>query len=225
MSTPTRFFPSPMLYSRASLADQAERQQNFGIQRPRSPRNTTTIRESLFTSTWPPRTSNGGLSMLSPGRESARLTARIRPSCLVFTLGLTLISSTAGLAAAEEKAEPRYHVVYPGQTLGMIAKRHNVTLEALRAANQLRIGESIKPRQRLVIPGRDNPRAKPGTGRDPSEKPASSKGRQREVRPALPALGPKRNGAMRENLGSGATSRWSALRGASGARCSERTES
>jgi uncharacterized protein YcbK (DUF882 family) len=55
------------------------------------------------------------------------------------------------------------HVVYGGQTLGKIARRYNVTVEALRHANGLRYGSRIHPGQRLVIP----------TGNDEASLPAS----------------------------------------------------
>ena len=99
-----------------------------------------------------------GLTSPLPAVRSERNLRRSGPRFgLVLMLGLALIGSVSDRAAAARKVEPRSHVVYPGQTLGMIAKRYNVTLEALRAANQLRIGERIKPRQRLVIPGPDDP--------------------------------------------------------------------
>jgi uncharacterized protein YcbK (DUF882 family) len=53
-------------------------------------------------------------------------------------------------------AKPRTHRVYAGQTLGMIAKRYNVSVEALRNANGLRVGRPIQPKQELIIPDRDD---------------------------------------------------------------------
>ena len=64
---------------------------------------------------------------------------------------------TAALAVSSgSQAKPRTHRVYAGQTLGMIAKRYNVTVEALRNANGLRVGRPIKPKQELIIPDRDD---------------------------------------------------------------------
>src|SRR5688572_24787709 len=53
-------------------------------------------------------------------------------------------------------AKPRTHRVYAGQTLGMIAKRYNVSVQALRNANGLRVGRPIQPKQELIIPDRDD---------------------------------------------------------------------
>jgi uncharacterized protein YcbK (DUF882 family) len=55
------------------------------------------------------------------------------------------------------------HVVGKGQTLGRIAKRYRVTVDALREANGLRPGERIHPGLSLVIPGHDGP----GSGTKP----------------------------------------------------------
>src|SRR6185503_18310096 len=60
--------------------------------------------------------------------------------------------ATAGVA----QAKPRTHRVYAGQTLGMIAKRYNVSVQALRNANGLRMGRPIQPKQELIIPDRDD---------------------------------------------------------------------
>jgi uncharacterized protein YcbK (DUF882 family) len=53
-------------------------------------------------------------------------------------------------------AKPRTHRVYAGQTLGMIAKRYNVSVDALRNANGLRVGRPIQPKQELIIPDRED---------------------------------------------------------------------
>jgi murein DD-endopeptidase MepM/ murein hydrolase activator NlpD len=45
------------------------------------------------------------------------------------------------------------HVVRPGETLWTISRSHGVTVERLRAANQLPAGGSIRVGQRLAIPG------------------------------------------------------------------------
>jgi LysM repeat protein len=62
-----------------------------------------------------------------------------------------LLFSTSALAAGPERAKT--HVVYAGQRLGSIAKRYNVTIDALCTANGIRERDPIKPGQRLVIPG------------------------------------------------------------------------
>ena len=53
-------------------------------------------------------------------------------------------------------AKPRTHRVYAGQTLGMIAKRYNISVQALRNANGLRVGRPIQPKQELIIPERED---------------------------------------------------------------------
>jgi LysM repeat protein len=64
--------------------------------------------------------------------------------------------ATAPAAAsgnAKKKAEkPVVHTVYEGQTLGMIAKRYNVSIEAICEANGIRRGAPIRPKQKLAIP-------------------------------------------------------------------------
>ncbi len=47
----------------------------------------------------------------------------------------------------------RTYVVQPGDSLGLIAEAHNVTLEALQAANYLPSADNIFVGQELVIPG------------------------------------------------------------------------
>lgn len=53
--------------------------------------------------------------------------------------------------------EPYVHVVYPGQRLGSIAKRYNVSIDALCAANGISRRDPIRPGQKLVIPGKSAP--------------------------------------------------------------------
>ncbi|HEU5073557.1 MAG TPA: LysM peptidoglycan-binding domain-containing protein [Polyangiaceae bacterium] len=59
--------------------------------------------------------------------------------------------STTSSALADE---PYVHVVYPGQRLGSIAKRYNVSIDALCAANGITRRDPIRPGQKLVIPGK-----------------------------------------------------------------------
>jgi LysM repeat protein len=68
---------------------------------------------------------------------------------------LALIGALALLSGAAFGAGPERsttHVVYAGQRLGSIAKRYNVTIDALCAANGIREKDPIKPGQRLIIP-------------------------------------------------------------------------
>lgn len=53
-----------------------------------------------------------------------------------------------------------HHTVYPGQTLGMIAKRYNVSVEELCSVNSISRRTPIKPGQKLLLPGA-SPGAKP----------------------------------------------------------------
>src|SRR5688572_30541270 len=63
----------------------------------------------------------------------------------------------AGSVATQATAladEPYVHVVYQGQRLGSIAKRYNVSIDALCAANGISRRDPIRPGQKLVIPGK-----------------------------------------------------------------------
>jgi uncharacterized protein YcbK (DUF882 family) len=65
---------------------------------------------------------------------------------LISALSAALLSlATPGLAETT-------HVVAAGQTLGRIAKRYRVSVEDLRAANDLKPGQAIHPGLELVIP-------------------------------------------------------------------------
>ncbi|MBN2194946.1 MAG: LysM peptidoglycan-binding domain-containing protein [Polyangiaceae bacterium] len=79
-----------------------------------------------------------------------------KPWQLLFVAALGLAASltwsTSGTAA-----EPTVHVVYEGQRLGSIAKRYNVSIDALCNANGIRPTDPIRPGQRLYIPGKDDP--------------------------------------------------------------------
>ncbi|MEZ4221755.1 MAG: DUF882 domain-containing protein [Polyangiaceae bacterium] len=72
----------------------------------------------------------------------------------VLLLGLTALIAAPSALAAPKKIKT--HTVYPGQTLGMIAKRYNVPIEALCGANGIKRKSPIQPKQRLVIPGPDD---------------------------------------------------------------------
>jgi LysM repeat protein len=61
-------------------------------------------------------------------------------------------------AAARESGEPqRFHVVYAGQRLNTIARRYQVSVEAIRNANGLSKNARLKPGEKLTIPGLDDP--------------------------------------------------------------------
>lgn len=62
-------------------------------------------------------------------------------------------SSDTVLASASEPARPSTHRVYAGQRLESIARRYQVSIEALCDANRIRRHDKLKPGQVLVIPG------------------------------------------------------------------------
>jgi|GEM_PF-251750 len=72
---------------------------------------------------------------------------------LALLLALPLALPWSGASTAH--AKPKVHTVYAGQRLGSIAKRYNVTVEALCAANGLDRKDSIKPGQKLIVPDAD----------------------------------------------------------------------
>lgn len=57
------------------------------------------------------------------------------------------------LASTREPARPSTHKVYPGQRLETIAKRYQVSIEALCEANRIHRHDKLKPGQLLLIPG------------------------------------------------------------------------
>lgn len=50
--------------------------------------------------------------------------------------------------------DPKVHRVYPGQTLGMIARRYHVSIAAISHANGMSRSDTIRPGDDLVIPAR-----------------------------------------------------------------------
>jgi uncharacterized protein YcbK (DUF882 family) len=72
-----------------------------------------------------------------------------------------LLALCITLAPVYARAAEIVHVVGKGQTLGRIAKRYRVSVEALREANGLRAGEHIHPGLSLVIPGKTKDGAAP----------------------------------------------------------------
>ena len=68
-----------------------------------------------------------------------------------------LLLALAALGPRSAYADgPRIHEVYRGQRLGSIAKRYNVSVEAIVHANRLDKPSMIRPGLRLVIPDRDD---------------------------------------------------------------------
>jgi LysM repeat protein/predicted esterase len=69
--------------------------------------------------------------------------------------GLLLAAALAG-ATAQAAGAPQTHTVADGHTLGKIAKRYNISIEALCNANGISRRDAIKPGQKLIIPDRDD---------------------------------------------------------------------
>lgn len=82
--------------------------------------------------------------------------SRLTPA-LATALSLVLVAPLAAgrPGASVTTGSPRVHVVYPGQTLAMIAKRYNISLDSLCQANGISRRSPIRPKQRLVIPSKD----------------------------------------------------------------------
>jgi uncharacterized protein YcbK (DUF882 family) len=80
-----------------------------------------------------------------------------RSFAIAVLAALALAHGGATSWARPGAPKPRSHRVYPGQHLGMIAKRYNISVEALERANDLEPGERLKPGQKLYIPPRDDP--------------------------------------------------------------------
>jgi uncharacterized protein YcbK (DUF882 family) len=73
-----------------------------------------------------------------------------------FGIPLALAALVPALVLADPLRDPGY-VVKNGDTLGAIAKKHNVSVEALCAANKLDRHDSIKVGQTLAIPPPERP--------------------------------------------------------------------
>ena len=76
--------------------------------------------------------------------------ARPRMLALLLAAALPLVSPRSA-----ESAE-RTHTVYAGQRLGSIAKRYNVSIEAICTANGISRSDPIRPGQVLIIPDRND---------------------------------------------------------------------
>jgi LysM repeat protein len=81
-------------------------------------------------------------------------------------------------------AQSRVHVVESGQRLESIAKRYNVSIEALCEANGISRRAPIKPRQRLTIP--DPKGSSKAPGRSPSAGAAPSQPTRKPTEQAFP---------------------------------------
>lgn len=75
--------------------------------------------------------------------------------------GLFLVAALMAplMVTRSSHAKPKVHVVYQGQRLGSIAKRYNVSIDELCRANGITRTSTIRPGQKLIVPGTDD-----GTG-------------------------------------------------------------
>lgn len=113
-----------------------------------------------------------------------------RPGPQRTLLALLAASSCAFVLALGAVAVGKTHTVYEGQRLGSIAKRYNVTVEELCAANGLDPKKPIKPGQKLVIPEHgkkvepsDEHDAKPGVDKAQSKDKAKTKENEKPEAP------------------------------------------
>ena len=72
----------------------------------------------------------------------------------VFILICGLVFTAASPSWAEGRGRVHVHTVYSGQRLASIAKRYNVTVDAIAHANNLSQKRLIRPGQKLIIPSR-----------------------------------------------------------------------
>ena len=93
------------------------------------------------------RTAFLNISPFKSGRLGHQLSIALGALLLLFTLGLFL--------GASAEAKTSTHTVYAGQRLGSIAKRYNISVEALCRANGITQKSVIHPGQKLIIPGAD----------------------------------------------------------------------
>ncbi|OHD16316.1 MAG: hypothetical protein A2087_03880 [Spirochaetes bacterium GWD1_61_31] len=90
-----------------------------------------------------------GANLLIPGSTAV---APAMPATVVPTSAGSSGTAATPVTAPAVAASPRSYVVQRGDTLYAIARSYNVSLESLRAANNLS-NNTIQPSQRLTIPG------------------------------------------------------------------------
>ncbi len=82
----------------------------------------------------------------------------LRVRLATAALFTVLAAAPAARPAGVDDEGRQTHTVASGQTLGKIARRYHVSVEALCRVNHLRYGAPIKPGQTLVVPdGEDDP--------------------------------------------------------------------
>lgn len=131
-----------------------------------------------------PTSARGPLSIsLGPGWRlsggASRLAGMswVSPPLVAFVLLVGSITHAAG-------DRPTVHTVYPGQRLGSIAKRYQVSVEALSYANGISPSDIIRPGQELVIPDRsdsDGSRARKLRGAESRQAGEGSNGEEKAV--------------------------------------------
>lgn len=122
----------------------------------------------------------------------------------VCLLGVSLCLSAGGAAAKD-----RYHTVYKGQRLGSIAKRYNVSVDALCAANGISRKDTIQPGQKLLIPekGESVEEAAQRAKKSASEKPERAKSDRKAKADRGERAKPERK-APRRKASRRSSSRW-----------------
>ncbi|WP_437586853.1 DUF882 domain-containing protein [Sorangium sp. So ce1000] len=137
-------------------------------------------------------------------RAGAAMEPTPRSSRLRHALAALAAAFLLSAAPATAVAEDGQHTVYAGQTLGKIAKRYRITVDALREANGLKPGQRIHPGLVLVIPERGergtrarSTRAAPGRGAALRDEPERSRGASAKERgaEARPGKGAKKDAA------------------------------
>ncbi len=109
----------------------------------------------------------------------------------IAIFALCLGVAWAGEPEVAHADEPYVHVVYKGQRLGSIAKRYNVSIDAICRANGIQRKDPIRPGQKLVIPGKtqkskdgskSKARSEPDSGHHDAETRAKSRRNPRPPR-------------------------------------------
>jgi uncharacterized protein YcbK (DUF882 family) len=104
---------------------------------------------------------SGGVEGATPFRRGLRRFTAAAAATAAAALALAALLSVS-IIPREAAAAEVVHVVAKGQTLVAIAKRHRVTVEAIRAANNLPRWKQLHPGDELIIPekGREAEAAK-----------------------------------------------------------------
>ncbi len=98
------------------------------------------------------------------------------------------LAISIAVAAPQAAGATQSHTVGEGQTLGRIAKRYNISIEALCNANGITRRAKIKPGQKLVIPDRDDKDGKLARQEHASDVPAAVHAVANDARLEAPAL-------------------------------------